>query len=59
MAPLGENQRKKEQENMEVGSLAETDTGKTEKDHSTLERSRRAGSQQNEKDAGKRKMVST
>ena len=40
---------------MEVGSLAETDMGKTEKEHSTLDRTRRAESQQNEKDAGKRK----
>ena len=59
MAPPGKKQRKKGQENMEVGSLAETDTGKTEKDLSTLERSRRAGSQHNERDAGKRKKVST
>ena len=50
MAPLGKTQKKKEQENMEVGSLAETDMGKTEKDHTTLDRSSRAraGSQQNE-----------
>ena len=41
---------------MEVGSLAETDMGKTEKDHSTLDISRRAGSQQNEQDAVKRKV---
>ena len=46
MAPQGKKQKKKVQENMEVGSLAETDMGKTEKEHSTLDRSRRAGSQQ-------------
>ena len=55
MAPQGKRQKKKVQENMEVGSLAETDMGKTEKEHSTLDRTRRAESQQNEKDAGKRK----
>ena len=55
MAIPGKKQKKKEQENSEEGSLAVTDMGKTEKDHPTLDRSRRAGSQQFERDAVKRK----